>query len=362
MATFLQFAQLLFTLGPYLVPVWQQIVALIQAHHGSPNLPHPLTATHPELSDRDREFVGRVTTLATSQGGLAASAFNIGVMLQVWQYLRAHPELWEAVQTIIVAFRALQPKQTRKLGKKAAKKDQRTFALRNYLRAVKLPPVPDHATWSAKVPEFPMYLNDQIGDCAIAGPAHLLQVWSFNDVDTPDFTPSDDQVIREYMKVGGYDPTNPGSDNGCILLDVMNTWRRDGLCGHKIGAYVGVNPQEHDMVAAAIHLFGGLTIGLRMPSAWQTMQGTWKAPSRFHRFGPWAPDSWGGHCVIVVDYDETTVTAVTWGGLQKLSWNALQSYCDEAFAAISVDWLGPDGKAPNGFDTRALAADLAALH
>jgi hypothetical protein len=357
-ASFLQFLQLLYTLGPYLLPVWQQIVALIQAHRG----PQPLGAISTQhLSASEHSHFRDLESLASLHGTVAASSFNIGAVLEVWQYIRQHPEVMQAIQTLIAAFRALQPAQAVKLGKKAARKDERTFRLANYLTPLRLPQIPSHQTWSTAVPRFPMYENDKIGDCAIAGPAHLMQVWTFNDKDAPDFTPTDQQVVAGYEKVGHYNPNDPATDGGCVLLDVMNTWRKEGLCTHKIGGFVSVTPADHEMVCAGIHLFGGLTIGLNLPAAAQSMD-VWQAPSRFHRYGPYAPGSWGGHCVIVTDYDEHDLTCVTWGGLKKLSWNFLTAYCDEAYAAVSVDWLGPDGKAPNGFDTRALAADLAGLH
>lgn len=247
-----------------------------------------------------------------------------------------------------------------KLGKRPAKHDPRTLRLASYLSPARLPPIPESVAWSSKVPNWPMYANDQIGDCAIAGPAHQVQAWSFNDDDTPDFTPTDEQVIGGYMRVGGYDPNNPASDNGSVLLDVMNAWRREGLFGRKIGAFVSVSPSQHDLVAAGIYLFGGLCIGLNLPRACQDHE-VWKAPGRFHRWGQWAPGSWGGHCVEVVDYDSHYLTCVTWGGLKKMSWAFFDAYCDEAFAMIAPEWLGTDGKAPNGFDGVALVNDLAAL-
>jgi hypothetical protein len=35
--------------------------------------------------------------------------------------------------------------------------------------------------YSNKVGNYPMYRNDEIGNCAIAGPAHQIQTWSAND-------------------------------------------------------------------------------------------------------------------------------------------------------------------------------------
>jgi hypothetical protein len=62
--------------------------------------------------------------------------------------------------------------------------------------------------------------------------------------------------------------------------------------------------------------------------------------------------------VDVVRYDADTLTAVTWGRLQQLTWSFLDRYCDEAYCILSADFLDGD-RAPNGFDLEALKEDLA---
>ena len=52
---------------------------------------------------------------------------------------------------------------------------------------------------------------------------------------------------------------------------------------------------------------------------------------------------------------------VTWGRRVRFSWTFLRVYADTIFAVLSQDMMGPDGKAPNGFDLDQLRADLAAL-
>ncbi len=43
-----------------------------------------------------------------------------------------------------------------------------------------------------------------------------------------------------------------------------------------------------------------------------------------------------------------------------MTWAFWDAICDECYAIITPDWVGP-GKALNGFDLNALVADLAAL-
>jgi hypothetical protein len=253
MGTFLQFLQLLIALGPQLVPVWQQILAFVQAHRGNQPLPAPTVAS-PLLSPAEDAHLLTLHDTAVIKGGMAAAAFNLGTLIQVWRYLQAHPELMQAIESIIQAFIKPQQVGARKLGKKAAKFDRRTLHLASYLQPLALPQIPNHCTWSSKVPSWPMYDNDRIGDCAIAGPAHLVQCWTGNDGQY--VIPSDHEVIAGYEKVGHYNPNDPATDGGCVLLDVMNTWRKEGLFGtHKIGGFVSVTPADHDhMVCAGIHL------------------------------------------------------------------------------------------------------------
>jgi hypothetical protein len=77
--------------------------------------------------------------------------------------------------------------------------------------------------------------------------------------------------------------------------------------------------------------------------------------------GDGAPGSLGGHCVYVVGYDPRGLTCITWGKLQRMSWNFWWAYCDESYGLLSKDWIAK-GKAPSGFDATALIADMAALH
>ena len=248
-----------------------------------------------------------------------------------------------------------------KLGKRKAVNDPRTLKLANYVSASRLPSLPDQCNYTGKLADYPMYDNDKIGCCAIAGPAHQRRIWTANDGAL--VTPTLEEVVRDYGLIGGYQPGVPGTDNGCILLDVMRRWRTHGIVGGRISAFASVDPQNHELTAAGIFLFGGLTIGLSLPAAVQnqTNDDEWRAPGRAHLFGPWARGSWGGHCVTVHDYDERGLTCITWGGKKRMSWNFYEVYCDEAFAALGRDWVGSDSKAPNGFDAMALARDLGAL-
>ena len=77
-----------------------------------------------------------------------------------------------------------------------------------------------------------------------------------------------------------------------------------------------------------------------LPKSAQTQQDEWTVTS-----GPDAkPGSWGGHCVNLVDYTSDGPTCVTWGRTMPMTWQFFDKYCDEAYAAISPDFLGEGEK------------------
>lgn len=247
------------------------------------------------------------------------------------------------------------------LGKKAARFDKRTLKLSRYL-APHLRDRPEVSDWAAKVPNWPMYLNDQIGDCAIAMVAHARQSWTGNDGTI--VTPSDQEVIDGYSHVGGYRPGNPHTDQGCVMLDVLNSWNHDGLCGGHIRAYAQIHPGDVETSLTGCHYFGGLMMGVQLPLAVQGNDTEWLAPSDpAQMVGEWAKGSWGGHAVFGSGYDVTRqrLQFVSWGKVMEMSFNFLAAYADEVYVCVSADYLGPDFTAPSGIDMNLLLADIGAI-
>jgi hypothetical protein len=241
-----------------------------------------------------------------------------------------------------------------KLGKLAPKHDPRTLHLADYLRADMLPTIPNQYDWSGKVPAWPEYCNNVIGDCTIAGAAHLIQEWTANA--SAEVSPTDPDVIVAYSAVSGYNPQTGANDNGAVEVDVLNYWRKTGIAGHTIDSYVALEPGNHSHIKAAVYLFGGCYIGLALPLSAQS-QKVWSVPL-WGKLGNGAAGSWGGHCVPVVAYDQHTLTVVTWGALQTMTWGFWQNYCDEAYAVLSQDFVNKQQVAPNAIDWSALQTDL----
>ena len=256
------------------------------------------------------------------------------------------------------------------LGKKAPRFDKRTLKLEHYLQSTKLPPTPASLSWSGAFTNWGMMKNDSVGDCTCAGAGHAIQIWTYNANYGQAVTIPDAEVLKAYTAITaeenngqGYNPQTGANDNGCVEIDVLNYWRQTGIGGHKIDAYAFVNPFHPQMIREAIMLFGGVYIGLSLPITAQDQidQGVpWSVP-RTGPTGNAAPGSWGGHCVFIDSYDPKYLTCVTWGALQKMTWNFWYCYCDEAYAIISKDFIEQSGKSPSGFDMAALTADLTAV-
>jgi hypothetical protein len=248
-----------------------------------------------------------------------------------------------------------------KLGKQAARHDPRTLLLASYVTPA-LPTPPASFDLTAKVKSWGMMVNDQIGDCTCAAAGHLLMEWTAN-AGKKMFTPTDKQIIAAYSAITGYNPATGANDNGAVEIDVLNYWRQSGIAGHKIGAYVALEPANHIHVMDSVYVFEGCYIGLQLPiSAQAQVQNhqPWSVPPGGPT-GDGKPGSWGGHAIPVVAYDARGVTVVTWGALQAMTWTFCEAYCEEAYAILSNDYLDGKKQAPQGFSLQQLQADLADL-
>jgi hypothetical protein len=209
---------------------------------------------------------------------------------------------------------------------------------------------------------FPVYQNDKIGDCAIAGPAHEMQLWSYVGRGKL-FTATDRSVVEAYSAVSGYDPSTGENDDGCVLQDVLDYWRKTGIAGQRILLFASVDVSRDDEVDAAIEQFGSLLLGLRLPVT---------ASQQLDEGKPWdfvsssrdgAPGSWGGHCVSVgaFDRDRGVRSCVTWGAVQEMTTAFWRYYVDEAWVVVDELWvdLDHDGRGP--VDLYSLGQEFSAL-
>ena len=237
-----------------------------------------------------------------------------------------------------------------KLGRLAKRHDPRTLQMARYLDESKLPPIP--ATLAVvKVPTWPMYGNDRLGDCTCAAAGHMVEAWTEA---AGKFTmPLDADVEHFYIPVTGH------ADTGRNEISVLNAWRKVGFGGDKITAYTEVEITEKQ-VQTGTYLFGGLYTGVALPITAQAQAHEWSVVGD-GKTGDSAPGSWGGHAVPFVGYDKTGVYLVTWGFVMKATWGFVKTYFDEAYAVLSNDWLTKTGGDIHGFNLAQLETDLAAI-
>lgn len=230
--------------------------------------------------------------------------------------------------------------------------DRRTLQFENYYDLQKLPPLPDNLDLFQKAGPLPMDGNDQWGDCVVAGAAHMVQVWTGNAGRKPQIIP-EKTVVDTYLKLTG------GEDTGLYLLEFLKYWKATGFGGHKIGAYMAVNPKNLIAMKYANFLFGGVYLGFALPLTAQDQTGPGKVWDYVINTGRGAPGSWGGHCVNLGAFAQKNRWIVgTWGDEQDATDDFIINYCDEAWAAVALEWFGTDHKTPQGLAWRDLLADL----
>ena len=232
----------------------------------------------------------------------------------------------------------------RRLGRLPSPPDARTLQFPDYIR-LPLPPAAPTIDWTKAITNWGVLGNDAYGDCVYAGVGHHIMCWTVNKTGTPHPVTSR-EIIAAYL-------SDTGGDNGANILDTCKLWRKRGICGHRIWAFTALNPGNPEWVRLAIELFGGIKTGVNLPNAWRTAE-FWD----IGRGRNYEPGSWGGHDVPIIAYDETHLTCVSWGQLQKLTWAGFAKYFDEAYAMISPEWLAPDAQTPEGFDLKLLHDDL----
>jgi hypothetical protein len=241
-----------------------------------------------------------------------------------------------------------------KLGRKAVKRDSRTLRLARYLTTA-LPAPPVSVDWSKGVSSWGMLMNDQLGDCTIAGAMHAIMGWTLNTGTGASFT--DEEALSYYEQFDGYNPNDPSTDQGGILLDVLKDWQQQGVNGHKISLFASVNPTNLTEVKQALSLFGPLYCGLSFPNS-AMGQPTWELTAD--------TSIDGGHCVVMVGYNETGPVFISWGALYQASWDFFNYYFapdqdGEVYAVISPDWFEASGVDPSGMNLSQLQTDLTCI-
>jgi hypothetical protein len=243
-----------------------------------------------------------------------------------------------------------------------------TLHLRNYLmRKMPTPPAACDYSSAAQASLRNMYLNDQYGNCVIAGMGHVSGVLTGN-AGIPSVLYADADIIRLYGAIGGYVPGDPSTDNGCMVTDALNYWKLKGMLAdgsHKIDGWISVNPTDLVEIHLAIWLFENLVFGVELPDAWIT---PFPSADGFTWDVAGSPNPSNGHCFVAESYKPGAVGVATWALEGQITDAAVAKYCaastagGELYTVISADGINrATMKAPSGFDFSQLVADIDAL-
>jgi hypothetical protein len=210
-----------------------------------------------------------------------------------------------------------------------------------------------------------MYLNDQLGCCVISWMAHAIGVFIANAVPngTPDLF-SDQQIISMYGAIGGYNPADPSTDQGCDENTAINFWMNPGFLGHKIQGVISVDPTDQQQVQDCGWLFENLMFGVGLPQAWIDPM---PSASGFHWSiaGDSIPEN--GHCFGSAKGGANGLGVSSWGMEGTIDYPAVAKYAansagGQLFSVITQEILNnATQRAPNGFDWQALCADCTGL-
>jgi hypothetical protein len=229
--------------------------------------------------------------------------------------------------------------------------------LKRYLTGAGLTPAPAAVNWDTAVASFPMYGNDQYGDCVWAMIGHAIQVFTANASTEVDVTDAD--VLKGYSDVTGFNPDDPSTDQGTVIQDALDYWRKTGVGGHKILAFAQVDHTDEAEMQQAAALFGAVLFGMNFPAV---------AMTQFNAGKPWdvvRSDGGieGGHAILGARYDaaEGQWYIITWAKEQPVTFAFIKKYFEEAWVVATSEWVKATGQTPSGLDLATLGADFTAL-
>jgi hypothetical protein len=231
------------------------------------------------------------------------------------------------------------------------------LVLEEHMAVGTVPAPPAVVDYASKVTTWPVYLNDQLGDCTCAGIGHAIQAWTAYA--GSEVTVTDNDILKLYEKTGGYVPGNPDTDGGAVMQNVLEYLEKTGIAGHKVMAFAQLRHCRNlTTLKTVLNLFGTVYLGINCPDS---------AQEQFDHGLPWTvvhgAQIEGGHCIVLQKYDAEVnpLEIVTWGELQRMSTGFAQEYIEEAWVIITKDWFEANGDTVAGLDLTALGADFAAI-
>lgn len=235
----------------------------------------------------------------------------------------------------------------RRLGKRRPAADRRTLRLSDYF-APRLAQAP--SAWFSWRQHWPMFANDRLSNSPCAAVGHLaLRLAEVRSEESEPDVAGDIAAMRRALMPAG------AAARGLAATAVLNHWRQKGLGGRRLAAYAAIEPGNREQLAALIWQVGGVFCGLNLPLTARTDR-VWSVPPDALGDAA-APGSWGGHAVAVIGFDHSGLIAVSWGTIQRITWEFWRRYGDEAYAVFPAP-LDPEHLHLDGFDFAQLLADV----
>ena len=201
---------------------------------------------------------------------------------------------------------------------------------------------------------YPMFRNDELGDCVFASLGHSQITQSANS--GLEVALLDNDIVDGYRRFAGYVDGDSSTDNGASMLEVgLRLLRGEQLASRRLRIFIAVNPKDDDMVHAASEFFGGTWMGWNLPNAWKGAD-IWDVSSDGSTSGKWEPASWGRHATHSHSYSPIVGQLPTWTEAKPFTIPARHRYCDELYA---LAWDGlwdrlEGGLCPAGLDLQKL--------
>ena len=223
------------------------------------------------------------------------------------------------------------------------------------------PSVPAHGwEYAVRPSDWDMLGNDRVGDCAEAGAIHLAQAQSANAGNPLHGTT--EQALALYSAITGYNPSDPSSDQGTVLVDLLNYWQKNGIemtdssgktVLNRIVGYAALDITSVAQRRYAAYVFGGAYLGINCPQSAEQDTSDWN-------YVPGSPIL-GGHCVVQVGEGALGGKTVSWGKVIPTTAEFYAQYLDEGYIVVTESWLNEQGKSPSGLDLDGLVAAMKSI-
>lgn len=222
-----------------------------------------------------------------------------------------------------------------KLGRQPAVFDPSIPMLGSLSLKVHLTQTPSISDKWKTIQYWPMLMNDQIGNCTIAGCGHVIEYWKIIG-GLSLITMTDQEALVQYEICGNYDPKNPATDQGCVELNVLNYFQSHGIMAGSnllaLSNFVNVQHDDLNQIKSSIVNLGNCYLGYNLPSnALQTVLWSVDPTSTIE----------GGHCINAVGFDDSQslLYVVSWGEVIPVTYDFHIKYCEEAWSLYNQEWI-----------------------